>query len=130
VRDTVRVAFSSIASRFSSDAPSVDAVALRSRYRAFEAWPADAELGLIVLAWVLGPGFHIRGFREAVNAVVPEFDQSALLLGPGTTPTLVTLYGIARTGFRNATLVLRWDLNPDILYAPQELSRCIGATPL
>lgn len=126
LRESVRPALVSIAGRFSSDVPLVDTAALRSRYGAFEAWPADAQLGLSVLAWALGPGFHVRGFRESVNALVPDFARAASTLealGAKNT-SLITLTGIARAAFRNAAVILECDLNPEILYSPLDLTSC------
>ena len=127
VREAVRAALSTIAARFSDDAPSVDERVLRQRYVALDVWPADSQLGLFVLSWILGPGFSIAGFRDSVNALVPDFGKAARSIGPGSNPTLVTLGGIARCSFRNAALVVRWNLDPSILYWPMDLSRCRGA---
>jgi hypothetical protein len=128
VRETVRAALCSIAVRFSDDAPLVDERVLRQRYAALDAWPADSQLGLFVLAWILGSGFSIAGFRESVNALVPDFGKAARTIGMGSNPTLVTLGGIARCGLRNGALVVRWNLKSDILYWPLDLSACKGAS--
>lgn len=128
MREAVRAALVDIAARFSDDAPSLDERILRARYRALEAWPADAQLALAVLAWTLGPGFALRGFPQATNALVPDFGRAAAMIGPGGGPTLITLGGVARCGLRNGAYVLRWNLNPEILYWPNDLSRSAGAT--
>jgi hypothetical protein len=128
VREAVRAALNSIAVRFSDDAPWVDERVLRQRYAALDAWPADAQLGLFVLSWVLGSGFSIAGFRESVNALVPDFGKTAWVIGTGSNPALVTLGGIARCSFRNAALVVRWNLDSEVLYWPLDLSRCRGAS--
>ena len=95
------------------------------RYGAMGAWPADAELGLVILAWVLGPGFSHPMFRRSVNALVPNFAEAAQAVRAiGPNPTLVTLGGIARCAFDNGAVVIRWNLDPDLLYWPQDLSRC------
>jgi hypothetical protein len=124
VRDSVRVALDKIAAQFSDDAPSIDERALRSRYAAVDAWPADAELGLRVVAWALGPGFSMRGFRDAVNRLVPDFSEAASLIMLGPSPTAVSLTGIARRALFNGATVVRWNLNPDLLYWPLDLSSC------
>jgi hypothetical protein len=127
VRDAVRVALHSIAARFSDDAPLVDLPVLRSRHSALDAWPADAQLGLFVLAWALGSGFAIQGFRERVNALVPDFAGAARAIGPGSTPTLISVGSVVRCTFLNAAIVLRWNLDSKVLYWPSELSRSTGA---
>ena len=122
MRDAVRAAFGSIASRFSDDVPSVDERVLRARYSAVGAWPADSQLGLLVLAWVLGPGFSLKGFREAVNSLVPNFDRAALAVSLGGSSTLTDLGEIARCGFRNGGVVVRTNLDPEALYWPLDLA--------
>ena len=127
MRDAVRAALPFIAARFSDDAPSVDVGVLRRRYTAFDAWPADAQLGLIVLAWALGAGFNVKGFSDAVNVLEPDFAVAARAIPASTDPTRIALESICRQAFRNAAVVVRWDLNSDILYWPCELSDCPGA---
>lgn len=127
VRDAVRAVFAQITARFSDDAPSVDERVLQSRYAAVDAWPADAQLWIMVLGWALGPGFSLAGFRQAVNQLVPDFVGAARAIGVGKTPTLVTLGGIARVGFGNAAIVVRFDLDPEVLYWPIDMTRCTGA---
>lgn len=129
MRDVVRVALIQVAARFSDDAPSVDALtrALRVRYRALDGWPADPQLGLAVLGWVLGPGFALVGFRQSLNRLVPDFRSAAQAVGVGTNPTLVTIGGIVRCALRNGAVVTRWNLDPEVLYWPLDLSACAGA---
>lgn len=126
MRENVRQALASIAGRFSDDAPLVDAAVLRVRYSAVEAWPADAQLGISILVWALGPGFHVRDFRESVNALDPDFARasSALEVLSKDNPSMITLSGIARAAFRNAAVVMLCDLNPEILYSPFDLASC------
>jgi hypothetical protein len=127
VRETVRVALTSIATRFSNDAPSVDPHVLRRRYGDTSVWPVDAELGLLVLAWTLGPGFAIRGFREALAELIPDFARAARAVGQSpSNPTLVTIGGIARCCLSNGAMVVKWDLDPEVLYWPLDLSKCKG----
>ena len=129
MRECVRVALIEIASRFSDDAPTVDERKVRSRYAAAEAWPADAELGLMVLSWALGPGFSIREFKAAVNRLVPDFARAAAAIDPGESPTLITLSGIARHAFANAAIVTRWNLPDHILFWPTDLTLCKVRNP-
>lgn len=124
MRDPVQDALTAIAGRFSDDAPSVDEAVLRSRYSAFGAWPADARLGLGVLGWVLGPGFNVRGFREAVNALEPDFATAASAVALGDNPTAIAIADIARRAFLNAAVVIDCDLDPNLLYYPFDLASC------
>lgn len=124
MRDPVQDALTAIAGRFSDDAPSVDEAVLRARYSAYGAWPADARLGLGVLGWVLGPGFNVRGFKEAVNALEPDFATAASVVSLGDNPTAAAITDIVRRAFLNAAVVIDCDLNPDLLYSPLDLSSC------
>lgn len=124
MREAARVALNSVAARFSSDAPSIDLSAVRRRYSAFDDWPADAQLGFGVLAWTLGPGFALPGFREAANALCPDFARAARAVGVGEHPTLITLGAVARRALDNGAVVLARNLDPGVLYWPQRLSSC------
>lgn len=128
MREVVRVGLRNATARFSDDAPLFDSRALRARYGPLDAWPADAELGLAVLAWSLGPGFTLRGFREALREVIPAFEAAARAVPIGESSAQIVLNSVARTCLRNGSVVVRWDLDPEILYWPLELSKCAGAT--
>lgn len=124
MRDAVRKELVSIALRFSSDAPSVDEAALRSRYSALEAWPADAQLGLYILAWALGSGFALKGFKDAVNALIPDFARAASAVELKGDSSFITIASIARRALRNAHVVVECALDPDLLYSPLNLHSC------
>lgn len=125
MRDAVRVALVTIAARFSDDAPSVDARILRARFSALDVWPADSQLGLALLAWIYGPGFSMGRFRELTNALVPDFEAAAKAVDVGTEPTLVTLGGIVRCALGNGGVVMKRNLDPDVLYWPLNLTGCV-----
>lgn len=38
---------------------------LKKRFTDFENWPADAQLGLLSMAWAMGPGFKFKNFEAA-----------------------------------------------------------------
>lgn len=113
-----------VTARFSGEPLRIDEGPLRKRYVALGAWPADAQLGLGVLAWSLGSGFSNREFRAAVNEEVPDFIKAAEAAAIGKDPTSITLLGIARSALRNGAVVLAHDLDPEIVYWPIELTRC------
>ena len=129
MREAVRAAWQDLAARFSDVAPSLDEVALRSRYGAIEAWPADAEFGLVVLGWALGPGFACPGLRPTrARGRGPAFALASHYVAVRSSlPSVITLCGIACTGFRNGAVVVDRELNPEVLYWPWDLSRCKGA---
>lgn len=134
VRDAVRVALRfttaqfSVSNEVSPDAPSIDERVLRSKYGPLDAWPADAQLGLCLLAWTLGSGFSLRGFRDALRPVLPDFEGASRAIPVGSDPTQIALNGIARRCFENGSVVVRWDLNPEILYWPMGLAGLMGTT--
>ena len=109
------------------EAPRVDEKVLFKRYAALGAWPADAQFGLLVLAWMLGPGFSLTGFSKAVNRLVPDFAKAACVIGPGQVPTAITLGGVARAAFRNAAVAVKWNLDESWLVWPTDLSKFVGS---
>lgn len=44
-----------------------DETELVRRYPSFESWPADAQLGILSMAWAMGPDFNFPEFRAAIN---------------------------------------------------------------
>lgn len=54
-------------------------VILRTRFPGFDAWPADAQLGLLSMAWAMGPNFKFPKFEAAVNQLAPDFKAAAAL---------------------------------------------------
>ena len=128
MRAIVRAELENIAGRFSNESPKADELEakLTKRYPAFEAWPADAQLGLLLLGWALGPGFSLPGFKDSVDTLEPDFFHAAALIAPAG-DVGDGLKAIARQCFRNADLVLRWQLVDSVLYYPIDLSSCIGA---
>lgn len=45
-----------------------DEAFLRTRYPAYDSWPAPAQLGILSMSWAMGPGFNFPAFRTAANA--------------------------------------------------------------
>ena len=121
-RRSARAALQVVTARFSSEPFAVDESALRKRYVALSAWPADAQLGLGVVAWALGSGFANSEFRQAVSAI--DFMRAAEVVSLGKDPTSITILGIARSALRNGAVVIAHDLDPEIVYWPMELTRC------
>jgi hypothetical protein len=40
----------------------------RTEFAEFDDWPADAQLGLLSMAWALGPAFRFLNFQAACQA--------------------------------------------------------------
>lgn len=52
---------------------------LRGYFPAFDAWPADAQMGVMSMAWAMGPNFSRKfpHFTAAVNKLRPDFIAAA-----------------------------------------------------
>lgn len=40
---------------------------MRWAFTEYDTWPADAQLGLLSMAWVLGPSFRLLSFEQAIS---------------------------------------------------------------
>jgi hypothetical protein len=94
---------------------------LRERFHAWEAWPADAQLATLSMAWAMGAWFNFPKFTVAVNRIPPDFESAAVEshISNGTK---------ARNDanaemFRNAAAVLRDNGDPDDLRYCVEVPR-------
>ncbi|AKV03962.1 hypothetical protein AKJ09_10625 [Labilithrix luteola] len=95
---------------------------LSARFPAYVNWSADAQLGVLSLAWACGPAFHFPRFEAACRAL--DFDTAA---AEGKIAnehgTIRTRNAANRTLFRNAAHVRRARLDPAVLYYPVDLQR-------
>lgn len=91
---------------------------LRSRFPAYDSWPADAQLALHSMAWALGPAFKYPKFQAAVNQTYPDFTTAAIEshMSDVGNPGLVPRNDANRQLFQNASAVLSQNLDPDVLY--------------
>lgn len=92
---------------------------LKKRYAAFVFWPADAQLALHIMAWVIGPGFSNQPFRNAVNRAVPDFAGAAgcCAMPDRGHPAVVTLNEVNRCLLLTAHRVLERELDFDSIYS-------------
>lgn len=96
---------------------------LQAHYPTYNQWPADAQLGLLSMAWAMGPAFHFPRFQAAVNRAVPDFNaasQQCLIYDPGN--PIGGRNGANQLLFKNAATVLAHNLDPNTLYYPADLS--------
>jgi GH24 family phage-related lysozyme (muramidase) len=97
---------------------------LKGRFPQYDNWPADAQLGLLSMAWAMGPGFSFPRFEAAINSRPPDFDRAAVEShindagNPGLTPrnTANSLL------FRNAASAVIRGMPFDTLYYPLDAS--------
>jgi hypothetical protein len=93
-----------------------------ARFPDANAFPADAQLGILSMCWALGPGFSWPMFHTAQRA--RNFSMMAAECGlsekgnAGVAPRNVR----NRLLFRNAATVARNDWDPDRLYFPRDLN--------
>lgn len=89
---------------------------LKNRFPGYETWPADAQLGLLSMAWALGPHFNYPKFQAYVNQPTPDFLGAAAESGWGNENQGRKIATTAL--FTNAAAVLASGANPDVLYYP------------
>lgn len=89
---------------------------LRERFPSYDAWPADAQLGLLSMAWAMGPQFHFPRFQAAASLPIPDFATMAAEshISNGAPERNADNAQL----FNNAARVLRDNLDPDLLLLP------------
>lgn len=91
---------------------------LARRFPQYETWPADAQLGVLSMAWACGAHFHFPLFEAAVRAL--DFTTAAVECrmneqgNPGLHPRNVH----NKTLFENAAAVLAAGDDPSVLHWP------------
>jgi hypothetical protein len=90
---------------------------LRRRFVEYDTWPADAQLGILSLAWPEGPGFYTKFPKFSAAADRLDFavcaDESAI---PGG---YEARNAATASCFNNAAVVLAQSLDFDVLWWPQ-----------
>jgi hypothetical protein len=102
-------------------------------FKDFDAWPADAQLGLLSMAWAMGPGGpgQFPHFRAACQSL--DFKTAALecKMNEAGNPGLVPRNQANFTLFSNAAVVLAHEaqgtFNRPALYYPQSLANAQNA---
>lgn len=102
----------------------VDETNLRKYFPKYDEWPADAQLGLMSLAWAMGPDFDQHdawpAFTKAVDADKPDWLTAAAqshVWNANADRNAAT-----HECFVNAAVSEADDMNPDILIWPARLS--------
>jgi hypothetical protein len=104
----------------------------RPQFKDFDYWPADAQLGLLGMAWAMGPAFQFPHFQAACAkqdwqtcagkdgdpVVNPALRGEAWMNDQGN-PGLRPRNLATRLCFQNAAMVMDTpSLDPDVLYWP------------
>jgi len=94
---------------------------LKSHYfREWDTFPADAQLGIMSMAWACGPGFPLKfaNFRRAVLAQDWTGAVASCKIREAGNPGVVPRNKHNRLCFANAALVKEHGLDPSQLYWP------------
>ncbi len=89
------------------------------RFPEYEYWPSDAQMGVLSIAWAVGPVFHFPRFSAAVK--VQDFATAAAESHMDATHNrgLVPRNRANLLLFQNAAAVLEAGADPSVLYWPQ-----------
>ncbi|MCL2726676.1 MAG: hypothetical protein FWD69_19830 [Polyangiaceae bacterium] len=96
--------------------------ALSARYTDWASWPADAQLGVLSMAWAMGPAFKFPRFDAAVRSLDFIGAASECTINESGNPGVKPRNVRNRVLFRNAARVISERLDPDTLYWPTDLS--------
>lgn len=101
---------------------------IRGYFPSYDSWPADGQLGVLSMAWALGPNFSrsYPRFTAAANGIVPDFitmaQESTISDNKGRTDAQAK-------AFSNAAEVVRAGGDPDTLHFPESVGAFIRANP-
>lgn len=95
------------------------------------AWPYDAQLALHLVSWVIGPGFNLPRFRQAVcGRLDPDFELAASecriplrMKHSG----VASLNGWVKQMFCNAAVVVGKEMPGEVVYFPLNLSTMVSS---
>lgn len=95
---------------------------LVGRFPDFDAWPADAQLGVLSVAWACGPAFRFPKFEVALAAEDWSTAAYECRIETKGNPGVAPRNKANEILFRNASYVKRKGLDPDELYYPRDLT--------
>lgn len=126
----VRAHFADLTSRLATgDSGDVEVLLERNqlelckRYPSLASWPSDAQLGVHLMGWLLGPGFHLPAFRQAAERLQPDFWAcgEGCAVPHRNRPGIVSLNAWSRQLFQNAAVVVELGMAGDRVYFPADL---------
>jgi len=120
-----------IATLISARLASNESILKRHRpFSTFDAWPADAQMALLSMAWAMGAGFGPKWpkFSAACNA--QNFDDAAAncKMNEAGNPGLAPRNRANKALFENAASVAAGGGSPDVLYFPTVLIKPVTIT--
>jgi GH24 family phage-related lysozyme (muramidase) len=97
---------------------------LRKRFRSYDSWPADAQLGVLSMAWAAGANFKSPKFEEAANGLLPDFTAMAResKFNAKGNPGLVPRNEANQLLFTNAARIMHLGLDFESLFWPLEIT--------
>jgi hypothetical protein len=91
----------------------------RTEFADFDNWPADAQLGLLSMAWGMGPAFKFPKFQAFVAAGDFENAATECRFNPEI-GTIVKRNDLDQQCFRNAARVIAEGLDPEVLLIAED----------
>jgi hypothetical protein len=101
-----------------------DEAFLRRVFAEYDTWPADAQLGVLSMAWAVGAAFQPSWPKLTAALRMKDFRTAAIEC---FLPEETTISGLRPRNradkilFSNAALVLERGLDPGVLYWPQDI---------
>lgn len=91
-----------------------DTLTARAEFADFPNWPADAQFGLLSMAWALGPAFHFPNFQAAAADGNWNVAATECIFGPHE-GTIEQRNAMDQRCFTNAQQAVTDDLDPSVL---------------
>lgn len=91
---------------------------LEKRYLSVGVWPWDGQVSLLLMGWVMGPGFRLQEFQDAAQRYAPDFiemSRQCVFQHRGHTGVMA-LGGKCRSGFEAAAEAIETGKNRKKLY--------------
>lgn len=107
----------------------MNAAYLYHRFPSFEDWPADAQLGILSMAWACGPAFHFPRFEAAVFARAWAAASVECHMNDAGNPGLRPRNLADAVCFMNAAAVDATGGDPEELHYPTQLPIVTPAPP-
>lgn len=102
---------------------------IRARFSDYETWPADAQLGILSMAWAAGSSFHFPRFEAACRALNFATASIECHMSDADNPGLRPRNTANEALFENAANVIRTGADPDVLYYPGNVPSPTAVTP-